>query len=600
MKKKKFDLITPLRLLPLIIVLVTLCCVYLRSSQSMPAGLYPNVLAGQFRQGGGEWLPLDEHTTISALDGDVILQGRFRIPIPQGTPVHFYLDHINAVISVNGETVADSTLETSSVRCGTLWQSFLSPGITGDDIIEIRLHNPHFFGNRSAYDSFLSSLYCATDNDMNGLLTKQNLLSVCAGAAIIVVALMILGISLAACVLKNDQGSKLMHLGLMLLASGIYILTDTSNITLQNALLVFSTYLRGISLMVAVYEVCIYIRYDLSGRFCWIVNTVAIAEGVLLVLTAAVPFFTYISLYDSMLIWYAAQFLLCPVMAIYCLYEIIGRRSVHKSMLISCILLSISFSAELFNAAFFQLYPEGALTKSLLFGLFLFHLVPGLNGIPGGFQAQHRAQQLEDELQNSQTALAMSQIRSHFIFNILNAISGMCKYDPEMADETVVRFARYLRTNIDIMQQVKVVTFDAAVQHLEDYVALQQIRFGDKVRFRQELRVDGFPIPSLVLQPIVENAIKHGLTPKPEGGTIFLKTWCDRKNFYILIEDDGVGFDPSAVKETRENGLGLGNVRYRLKNIMKGEMDIRSTPGVGTSVTLTIPRKESFRCISST
>lgn len=600
MKQKKFDLITPLRLLPLIIILVILCCVYLRSGQAIPETLYPNVLTGQFRQGDAQWLPLDENTTISAMDGDVILQGRFRISVPQDTPVHFYLDHISAEIRVNGQTVLDSTLEDSPDLCGSVWQSFLSPGITGDDLIEIRLHNPHHFGNRSAYDSFLTSLYCATNTDMNTLLTKQNLLSVCAGAAIIVVSLMILGISLAAHVLQSKQGSKLMHLGLMLLASGIFFLTDTSNITLQNDLLEFTTYLRGVSLMVAVYEVCIYIRYDLSGRFCWIVTAVGILEGVLLVLSAAAPFFAPFSLYGSMFVWCAAQFLLCPVLAIYCLYEIIGRRSTHKSMLISCVLLSVSLTVELLNTVFFQLYPDGVLTKSLLFGLFLFYLLPGLNGIPGGFQAKHRAQQLEDELQNSQVALAMSQIRSHFIFNILNAISGMCKYDPEMADETVVRFARYLRTNIDIMQQVKVVTFDAAIRHLEDYVALQQIRFGDKVRFRQELRVDGFPIPSLVLQPIVENAIKHGLTPKPEGGTIFLKTWCDRKNFYILIEDDGVGFDPSTVKETHGNGLGLGNVRYRLKNIMKGEMDIRSTPGVGTSVTLTIPRKESFRCISST
>lgn len=197
----------------------------------------------------------------------------------------------------------------------------------------------------------------------------------------------------------------------------------------------------------------------------------------------------------------------------------------------------------------------------------------------------------ENQLMQSRLTTMQSQIRSHFIFNILNAISGMCKYDPEKADQTVVCFARYLRTNIDIMQDERKVTFRSALRHLEDYVALEQIRFGDHIRFVTQIYVENFMIPPLVLQPIVENAIKHGLTPKPKGGTVRLRTWTVNDEVWIEIRDDGVGFNVDAVSS--ERSVGLKNVRFRLEHLMHGRMTINSTPGKGTVVTIAIPREET-------
>ena len=196
----------------------------------------------------------------------------------------------------------------------------------------------------------------------------------------------------------------------------------------------------------------------------------------------------------------------------------------------------------------------------------------------------------ENQLMQSRLTTMQSQIRSHFIFNILNAISGMCKYDPEKADQTVVCFARYLRTNIDIMQDERKVTFRSALRHLEDYVALEQIRFGDNIRFVTQIYVENFMIPPLVLQPIVENAIKHGLTPKPNGGTVRLRTWTVNNEVWIEIRDDGVGFNVDAVSS--ERSVGLRNVRFRLEQLMHGRLMINSTPGKGTVVTIAIPREE--------
>lgn len=95
-------------------------------------------------------------------------------------------------------------------------------------------------------------------------------------------------------------------------------------------------------------------------------------------------------------------------------------------------------------------------------------------------------------------------------------------------------------------------------------------------------------LPSMILQPIVENAIKHGLTPKPSGGTITLRTWTDGDDIKISIQDDGVGFHVDSVDESKS--VGLQNVRFRLRHMMDGDLRIESDPGCGTTVTIILPQ----------
>lgn len=196
----------------------------------------------------------------------------------------------------------------------------------------------------------------------------------------------------------------------------------------------------------------------------------------------------------------------------------------------------------------------------------------------------------ERQLINSRATTMMGQIRSHFVFNVLNAISGMCKYDPEKADETVVRFSRYLRANVDIMQNDTPLPFNMVLKRLEDYIALEQVRFENKINFIKDINVSNFEMPALILQPIVENAIKHGLTPKEGGGTITLETYEEEDNIFIKITDDGVGYDVNAVP--REGSVGMKNIRCRLDYLMKGTMKIKSVIGKGSEVTIKIPKGE--------
>ena len=137
------------------------------------------------------------------------------------------------------------------------------------------------------------------------------------------------------------------------------------------------------------------------------------------------------------------------------------------------------------------------------------------------------------------------------------------------------------------MEEEQLEPFAKSMEHLEDYIRLEQIRFGDKIRFEKQIDTEDFMVPPLVLQPVVENAIVHGLLEKKQGGTIRLHAWTEHGDNRIEISDDGVGFDTE--QPAGEDSVGLKNVRFRLRYMVNGTMEIKSRPQEGTTVTITIP-----------
>lgn len=226
----------------------------------------------------------------------------------------------------------------------------------------------------------------------------------------------------------------------------------------------------------------------------------------------------------------------------------------------------------------------------ILGAILCFSMLEGIRLLMNFSRQKNELEEMQTQLTLSRTATMMSQIRSHFVFNLLNAISGMCKYDPEKADDTVVRFARYLRNNIDIMQEDKNIPFATDLRQLEDYVALEQVRFGDKIEFYADAETMDFMIPPLILQPVVENAIKHGISKKTGNGTIILRTRKQGETVVITVEDDGIGFDMAELD--KEKSIGLKNIRFRLEHLVNGTFAISSEVNKGTVVTITIPKQD--------
>lgn len=199
----------------------------------------------------------------------------------------------------------------------------------------------------------------------------------------------------------------------------------------------------------------------------------------------------------------------------------------------------------------------------------------------------------EKHLTDSRIKAMMSQIRSHFIFNVLTTISTYCKIDPKTADAALIRFSRYLRKNIKIIEEDGLIDFDMELEQVEDYVALEQLRFPDSINFDEEISTSSFQIPPLTIQPLVENAIKHGLVENGKSGTIMLKTIREMDCIKIVVEDDGGGFDVEQ-KRSKES-VGIRNVRYRIENMVGGSLTIESSVGCGTIATVCIPIKETIQ-----
>ncbi len=209
-----------------------------------------------------------------------------------------------------------------------------------------------------------------------------------------------------------------------------------------------------------------------------------------------------------------------------------------------------------------------------------------------GFVHLKQAYRIKDqqlELARNANTIMLSQIRPHFLYNTLNSIYVLCGKDPKRAQEAISDFSEYLRANMGNTPK-PLITIDQEMEHVQHYLALEKIRFGEQLTVHYHLGAHGFLVPPLSVQPIVENAVKHGLGKKPEGGCLSIETYSDESSGYIKVTDNGVGFNPSILDEQDETHIGLANVKKRLQQV-HGDLDLSSSPGKGTTVMITIRRQ---------
>lgn len=192
-----------------------------------------------------------------------------------------------------------------------------------------------------------------------------------------------------------------------------------------------------------------------------------------------------------------------------------------------------------------------------------------------------------------QTELIMSQIQPHFIYNSLTTIRYLCSSNPQLAMEAVTKFTKYLRRNLDIISEEKeLVTFRDELQHTKNYLWLEQLRFGQNLLVEYDIGCDEFLIPPLSLQPIVENAVKHGITKKIGGGCVWISVKETPKCYKITVKDDGVGFDKQAQATDNEAHIGIDDVRKRISKINGSTITVNSKVGAGTIVNYEIIKDE--------
>lgn len=189
-----------------------------------------------------------------------------------------------------------------------------------------------------------------------------------------------------------------------------------------------------------------------------------------------------------------------------------------------------------------------------------------------------------------ETSLVLSQIQPHFLYNCLSSIAALCEEEPQLAGKATTTFSDYLRENMNYIGSEVPISFAEEMRHVESYVWLEKLRFSDRVNVLYDISCSDFSLPALTVQPLVENAIKHGICKGRGGGTVTVASREDGKAYTVTIADDGIGFEPSDVAKDGKPHIGMESVRKRLQSMVGGSMKVASAPGKGTTVTITVPK----------
>ena len=575
------------------------------SMQAMPALVAQVYFDGEYRIADGEWQKIVKGNHISSTKGDVTLRGNFHMLAPDGEyigiyngdiPIALYTDHINLTFYEGDNEPFVMEVENplyGDTACHEDWTAYtLTSG--SEEPIEILIHNPHRFGNENAIDEMLDNTALWTDIEFEkGVLergnTQRNI-----GLLFAVISLIVLGTALFSTLIHIKNSKIIWLFGIVILFAGTYLSYSADGVSFWSGSVVSNTMILGCSMMFYMFFLSVAIVQFLKGTK--IIGAITITllgfvNAVLIVL----PILTDILFYDTWLYWAVAQ-ILANVILFGCLIrEFLVTKRKERWLYMSLILPLLSFGVDV--AMSYLGVWKGGLSSKYVFGVFFIAaMVAVLKVIPDSINTLAKAKELETEkivlnaqLTESRVSTMMSQIRPHFIYNTLGSVEQLCNINPPKAGELVHNFAKYLRGNFGELDNPKPILMSQEMEHVRHYISIENVRFPD-MTFTFERNSDDFHIPALTIQPIVENAIKHGLMKLQKGGTIRVISYETDTHYCVMVEDDGAGFDTNILLDDRKH-VGIRNIRGRLKAMVNGVLEIKSTEGVGTTVLIRIPKE---------
>ena len=592
-------------ILILLVAIVLLWISNASSNEAIPAVSAQVYFEGEYRIGNGQWQNIIEGQHIPATKGDVTLRGIFHMLAPDGEyigplgadiPIVFYMDHINVTVyeGENEPYVHDNEnpLFGASV-CGEMW---FAHSFTSDltEPIELVIHNPHHFGNETAVDELLSNVAIWRNIDFEKEILSMGEKQRNVGTFFIIISLVMLGTALFSTLIHTRYSKIIWLLGLTIIFAGTYFIYSSDGVFFWNDSVVSNTILLESSVIFYLLFLLSSISYVLKAtkRIGVITTTVL---GAIDTVLFALPIFTDIFFYDILPFWVLVQTVANMVLIVCLVKEFVSTKEKDRWLYLGTLLPLIAFELDA-AMTMFGYWKGGLVSKYVFMGLFVVAMIMVLKVIPQSFNASAKARELETEkislnvqLAESRISTMMSQIRPHFIYNTLGSIEQLCELDPPKAGELVHNFAKYLRGNFGELDNPKPIRMSQEMEHVRHYISIENVRFPD-MTFSFEMRSEDFSLPALTIQPIVENAIKHGLMKLPKGGTIRVISYETDTDYCVSVEDDGVGFDTSKLFDEKKH-IGIRNIRDRLEVMVGGTLIIESTQGVGTKVLITIPKE---------
>ena len=560
---------------------------------------------GEYRIEDGPWQTITEGQHIPTTKGDVTLRGNLHMLAPDGeyvgiyrgeTPIAFYTNHISLTIREGENDPVYMDPENplfGDSACGKNWSAYVFTS-DSEDTIEILVQNPHRFGNDTAIDQMLSSLtfwtglYFEKDIMESGQ-DQRNL-----GLFLIIVAFILLGSALYSALLHIPNNHTIWLLGATILSAGVYMAYTAPGVPFWSESIAVNTSVLGFSMMFYTLFVSAIITGFLKAtkKIGYLATT---AMGAAIGIFFLLPIVTEFRFYDTWLPWVTAQSIVNAVLLVCLVQDSITADRKQRWTNAGMAMLMLAFEGDVIATA--AGFWEGGLLSSHMFMiLFTVSIFVVLRIIPESINAAAKAKELEAEkntveaeLKESRISIMLSQIQPHFIYNTLGTIERMCLKDPEKAFDLVRNFSLYLRGNFSELDSVTPIRFEEELKHVEYYVNIEKVRFPD-MNIIYNVETTDFVLPALSVQPLVENAIKHGLMRLETGGTVTIRSYETPTHVCVEVKDDGVGFDPSLPLDEKKH-VGLRNIRGRLNAMVNGELTIESQPGAGTRAVIMIPKE---------
>lgn len=567
---------------------------------------------GEYSIDGGEWHKIEEGVHIPSTRSDVTLRGQFHMASPsgeyigllgKGIPVAFFLDHVNMKIYESGKKPYELFNEHPAVgssACGEIWLAYVLQGDTKSPL-EIVIHNPHLFGNETAVDSFLSGIDFWTGNDFGREILAIGANQRYLGLIFCISSIVLLGIALFSALIHIQKNVLVWLFGFVTFFAGVYLTYRTPGTYFWNELIEVNTTVVGVSMMYYMLFMMAIIAF-FAYQTKKIGRMVVLLMGILDAVCILLPFFTSVYFYDTWLPWILVQSAANLVLLGCLIKEMISAKGKKRWTYLGLILPLLAFSTDVI-ATTFGWWKGGMISKYVFIVLFISVFAVALFVIPQHILALKKAKELElqrsrleieknaieAELKESRISIMLSQIRPHFIYNTLGTIERLCLKDSQMAFDLVRNFSLYLRGNFSELDSVAPIRFSEEIKHVQYYANIEKVRFPD-MTIEYDLEFSDFALPAISVQPLVENAIKHGLMPLESGGKVVIRSYETETHFCVEVTDNGVGFDTELPINKKEH-VGLHNIRERLKAIVNGDLVVKSTLGVGTTATIMIPKE---------
>lgn len=523
------------------------------------------------------------------------MTGHISEDIDANEQIFMYLRKISTEVYQNGKLIyaygGDETHPPNVRSAGNIWVDFYADGINTEDEITLKFHNPYSGNSDKAYVLCLERLYVGDKMDLFWDRVKDNALTVIFGLLMLVLGIELLLTAATLSRMQLTNVSNVFHCGLLFAFAGAWLLIDYNYITL---LIPYGITLDALDMMVTMGIPIVALRYVRNYTKSKIDKIFAIEEYILLAITVIYLLLQPFGIVDTE-IMKSIFYMMFPV--IFCVifvglgFELKDNHEGDARLVFASSLILIFFALMSYICFKITAVYGGSIFGLGLIGYGVVQYMIVVRHIRAGFQESIRLREVENELIESRIVIMLSQIQPHFLYNSISCIQELCLMAPQKAYDALAKFAHFLRGNMDSLTSTEPILFERELRHVENYLALEKIRFEDRLSVEYDIVEEGFYIPALTIQPIVENAVRYGISKRKSGGTVKISTYREKNEIVVEVADDGMGFDSSSVTSGTDgrSHVGMENVRRRLKTQCGGRLEVNSS-SEGTTVKIIIPQ----------